>query len=64
LDAPFLDGVPLDGAEDRILDDQANDDHGQQAGFARQGLPVDFRVLKCTNVLVHLMQVPCFPRAV
>jgi hypothetical protein len=38
LDAPFLDGVPLDGAEDRVLDDQANDDHGQQAGFARRGL--------------------------
>jgi hypothetical protein len=35
--SPFLHGVALDGVEDRIFDDQAEDDHGQPTMATRLG---------------------------
>ena len=32
MGAPFLHGVPLDGAEDQVFDKKPDDDHRQEAG--------------------------------
>src|SRR6478736_6108465 len=38
LESPFPDGLALDGLEDQVLDDKADDDHGEQPGEDRRNV--------------------------